>query len=219
MPVPGSPTSPGNPDTAGERGNADAAFVDKAAARASFAAARRARTADEVAAARAAIARHVLARSAAGRWRRVAAYEPLRGEPGSVELLDGLAAHGVEVLVPVTLADRDLDWRPAGSDPAEPTLGVGAIAGVDCVLAPALAVAADGTRLGRGGGSYDRALARVPASTIVAALLYDDELVDALPRDSWDIAVDAVVTPSGWQDLETGGRRPAGRNAGLRPPR
>jgi 5-formyltetrahydrofolate cyclo-ligase len=149
----------------------------------------------------------------------VAGYEPLPSEPGSYELLEELTARGVEVLVPVTLPDRDLDWRRAHSGPTDRTLGVGAVARVDCVLAPALAVAADGTRLGRGGGSYDRALARLPARTVVAALVYDDELVDALPRDAWDVAVDAVVTPSGWRDLAVGTRRPAGRNAGMPPPR
>ena len=42
-------------------------------------------------------------------------------------------------------------------------LGVDSVAEADLVLVPALAVGADGTPLGRGGGSYDRALARVPA--------------------------------------------------------
>ncbi len=75
-------------------------------------------------------------------------------------------------------------------------------AAVDVVLVPALAVATDGTRLGRGGGSYDRALARVPSATPVAALLYDTEVVVHLPSEPWDLPVRAVVTPSGgWRDL------------------
>jgi hypothetical protein len=40
---------------------------------------------------------------------------------------------------------------------------------------PALAVGRDGTRLGRGGGSYDRALARVGAAIQTVALLYPGE--------------------------------------------
>jgi 5-formyltetrahydrofolate cyclo-ligase len=52
-------------------------------------------------------------------------------------------------------------------------------------------------RLGRGGGCYDRALARVPVGTFVCALLYDDEVLDAVPSAPHDRRVTAVVTPSG----------------------
>ena len=105
----------------------------------------------------------------------------------------------MRVLVPVTQPDRDLDWVAL---PGDEPLGPDAIAGVDAVIVPALAVAADGTRLGRGGGSYDRALARIPAGAPVAALLYDTERWRTLPGDPWDRPVSATVTPSGgWQDI------------------
>ncbi|MGI8761179.1 MAG: 5-formyltetrahydrofolate cyclo-ligase, partial [Jatrophihabitantaceae bacterium] len=76
-----------------------------------------------------------------------------------------------------------------------------AVAAADAVLVPALAVARDGTRLGRGGGSYDRALLRRRPGAPAAALLFDGELLDALPREQWDVPVQAVVLPAGWQDL------------------
>jgi 5-formyltetrahydrofolate cyclo-ligase len=66
---------------------------------------------------------------------------------------------------------------------------------------PALAVSRSGVRLGRGGGSYDRALARVPPGMPIIAMIYDDELVDELPHDDWDVPVTGAVTPSGWHDL------------------
>lgn len=164
---------------------------------------RRGLSAEAIADARAAVRAAVLARAAQHGWRRVAGYLPLRTEPGSVELLDGLRMVGIEVLVPVLLPDRDLDWAhwPGARRHLGPTGGVAAIGRVDAVLAPALAVATDGTRLGRGGGSYDRALARVAASTPVAALLHDGELVQHLPRADWDRRVTAVVIPAGWHDL------------------
>ena len=190
-------TSVGGPDASpGE---------EKARLRERLIAARRARAADDLEAARAAIREHVLRRCDREGWRVVAAYEPLRTEPGSVELLAALAPRGVRVLVPVTLPDRDLDWRCE-----ERTLGVEAVGTADVVLVPALAVARDGTRLGRGGGSYDRALSRVPAGVPVAALLFDGELVDALPREPWDRPVDAVVTPAGWRELGNTGVAPSG---------
>ena len=51
--------------------------------------------------------------------------------------------------------------------------------------------------LGRGGGSYDRALARVPPGTPVVALLYPDELRASLPAAPHDRPVTAVLTPTG----------------------
>jgi 5-formyltetrahydrofolate cyclo-ligase len=160
---------------------------------------RRTLTPEQIEAARAAVRDAVLARQAEARWTSVAAYLPLRTEPGSHELLEELVHRGVRVLVPVTQPDHDLDWVAL---PGDEPLGVDAIATVDVVLVPALAVATDGTRLGRGGGSYDRALARVPSATPVAALLYDAEVVVGLPSEAWDLPVGAVVTPSGgWRDL------------------
>lgn len=169
----------------------------KAALRAGLLAARRARPADELARARAGIRALVIARF--GGARVVAGYEPLRTEPGSVELLAAFAELGARVIVPVTLPDRDLDWT-IWDGPGAP-LGVDAISEADVVVVPALAVAADGTRLGRGGGSYDRALARVPAGVPTVALVFEGEVLPALPRDDWDVPVGAAATPTGWVRL------------------
>jgi 5-formyltetrahydrofolate cyclo-ligase len=160
---------------------------------------RRTLTAEDIETAQAAIGAAVLARCDQARWRSVAAFLPLRTEPGSLELLDELALRGVQVLVPVTLADRDLDWVAI---PGDVPLGRDAIATVDAVLVPALAIAHDGTRLGRGGGSYDRALRRLRPGVPKAALVYDAEVLARLPRDDWDVPVTAYVTPSGgWTDI------------------
>lgn len=141
----------------------------------------------------------------------IAAYRPLRTEPGSLELLEELHRAGYRVLVPITLADRDLDWSywtPAVS--SEPpalrvdALGVDALRSAALVLVPAFAVDRAGHRLGRGGGSYDRALARVAPGTPVAALLYDRELLDDVPVDAWDRPVTAAVQPSGWTIVGAG---------------
>jgi 5-formyltetrahydrofolate cyclo-ligase len=170
----------------------------KAELRARLLAARRALTDAEIAQARAAVRGHVLARAAADGWRSVAAYLPLRTEPGSVELLEELRARGVHVLVPVLLDDRDLDWMPWGAADAS---GRQAIGECDAVLAPALAVSRSGVRLGRGGGSYDRALPRRRKGAPAIALLHAGEVVDELPADPWDAPVDEAVTPDGFLRL------------------
>lgn len=134
---------------------------------------------------------------------RVACYTSRPGEPGTRTLLAELRRHDIEVLLPVLLPDDDLDWelRPTRSD-ALGTLGVHAVATVDLVIVPALAVDTAGRRLGQGGGSYDRALGRVPARVPVLAVVHDDELFDAavspLPTLPHDLLVQAVATPSRW---------------------
>ena len=180
----------------------DATVAAKTELRRVAIAARAALTAEDREAARTAVLGHVLARWEAERWRTVAGYVPLRSEPGSAELLTALRRRGVRVLVPITLPDRDLDWAEWNGDGHGPGLGVNTVSAADVVLTPARAVARDGTRLGRGGGSYDRALARVARTTPRVALLFDGELLDALPAAPWDVAMTAVVTPSGWVALE-----------------
>ena len=70
-----------------------------------------------------------------------------------------------------------------------------AVARADVVLAPALAVDHAGNRLGRGGGSYDRALARVGPLIPLIALLYDGELLGHVPSEPHDTPVRAAVRP------------------------
>ena len=117
------------------------------------------------------------------------------------------------MLLPVLRPDNDLDWAaydgPAGLvaagrgllEPTSPPLGVHALATADVVLVPGLAVSSRGERLGRGGGSYDRALGRVPAGTPVTVLLYDDEVGLDVPVEPHDRPVTHVATASGVQAL------------------
>jgi 5-formyltetrahydrofolate cyclo-ligase len=135
---------------------------------------------------------------------RCAAYVPVGAEPGGPGLVDALAAV-TALLLPVLLPDGDLDWAEYDGDlrrtprgllePTGPALGPSAVAGVDLIIVPALAVSRSGMRLGRGGGSYDRALARATAAYKVA-LLHDGELLDEVPAEPHDRRVDAVITPS-----------------------
>ena len=135
----------------------------------------------------------------------VAAYVPVGSEPGGPGLVPALAAAPARLLLPVLLPDGDLDWAvftgdltagPRGlREPAGPALGPAAITQADVVVVPALAVDRRGTRMGRGGGSYDRALARVAAETLVVALLHDGELLDEVPAEPHDRPVHAVITP------------------------
>jgi 5-formyltetrahydrofolate cyclo-ligase len=156
------------------------------------------------------------------RARTVAAYVSVGSEPGTLALLDALRSRGVRVLLPALLPDNDLDWgeyagpgslarvqhggRMALFEPSGERLGPDAVTAADVVLLPGLAVDARGMRLGRGGGSYDRVLARLDragARPRLVVLLYDTEVVARVPVEPHDRPVHAVVTPSGARRFAT----------------
>ncbi len=137
----------------------------------------------------------------------IAAYYSIGTEPDTRGLVYALWKRGSYVLLPVLRPDGDLDWAsyegpdslvpgPRGlREPGEPTRGVDAVARADAVLVPALAVDGAGRRLGRGGGSYDRALARVGPLVPLIALVYDEELVERVPSEGHDVPVRATASP------------------------
>ena len=137
----------------------------------------------------------------------VAAYVSVGSEPGTGPLLDALVAAGKRVILPVLRPDLDLDWAVyAGADrlvsagrgllePAGAPIGRDALATADLVIVPGLAADRAGMRLGRGGGSYDRALPR--ATGTVWCLLNSEEVLDAVPSAPHDCRVDAALTADG----------------------
>jgi 5-formyltetrahydrofolate cyclo-ligase len=181
---------------------------DKAALRKSLLAARKLLSPQQRTEAGRAIRDAVLALPEAQMAGTVAAYYSVATEPETRGLVYALWKRGTYVLLPVLLPDGDLDWasyegpdslRPGRfglSEPAEPPRGVTGIASADLVLAPAVAVDHRGWRLGRGGGSYDRALTRVGPRVPTVALLYDGELVDEVPAGPRDQRVRLIAQPS-----------------------
>jgi 5-formyltetrahydrofolate cyclo-ligase len=145
--------------------------------------------------------------------RTVAAFVPDPIEPGAGRLPDALGRLGARILLPVVPdTGRELRWaehtgplapgRFGLMEPVGPRLAPTAIGEADVVVVPALAVALDGARLGRGGGYYDRALPLARADAVLVSLVFDDELADSLPAEPHDRPVTAVVTPSGgWQAI------------------
>lgn len=182
----------------------------KAALRSVLRARRRALEPDTVRAFADALARAALARPEVAKAQTVALYVSYGPEPGTSTLRKELRHRGVRVLLPVLLPDNDLDWAedPGDADlyyplrgpatPRGPRLGVDAIGAADVVIVPGLAVDRDGVRLGQGGGSYDRVLARVPAGTPVLVLVYDSEVLGrgAVPADVHDRRVTGWVIPA-----------------------
>ncbi|WP_297082490.1 5-formyltetrahydrofolate cyclo-ligase [uncultured Demequina sp.] len=148
----------------------------------------------------------------------VSVYASRAHEPGTLPLIEALFERGVQVLIP-RLGDGlrrgwtmyqgadDLIERAPGRPP-EPSgefLPPEAIEQAQIVIVPALAVDSHGTRLGQGGGWYDRALEGLDPRVPIVALTYAAEFRGAgelpLPRESHDVGVHRVVTPQGLTDL------------------
>jgi 5-formyltetrahydrofolate cyclo-ligase len=156
----------------------------------------------------AAVTQRVLDLPEVERSRTVAAFISYGTELATRPLLDALTDRGVAVLLPVLLDDDDLAWRRyAGPDrlvpgrrgllePAADAAGDAAVETVDAVVVPGVCYDLSGRRLGRGGGSYDRALARLPAGVPRIAVALDSEVVPELPAEEHDERVDVIVTPT-----------------------
>ena len=110
----------------------------------------------------------------------------------------GAGAHGGRRLVYRRWRDEDgLEPdlcgipAPAPGDGLEPEQ-------IGLLLVPALAVDADGLRLGSGGGWYDRLRADPRWRTIPAlAVLPAACVTEALPRDPWDVPFDGWIDEDG----------------------
>jgi 5-formyltetrahydrofolate cyclo-ligase len=126
--------------------------------------------------------------------RVVAVYLSFATEPGTGPLIQWLTDQRVRALAPTLLPDADLGWMDV---PDGAPLGLDAITDAQVILVPALAVDLSGHRLGRGGGSYDRALTRVRTGQTVLAVVHDHEVLDAVPFEPHDRIVDGALTPSG----------------------
>ena len=65
---------------------------------------------------------------------------------------------------------------------------------IDLVIVPGVAFDMHGFRLGRGGGYYDRYLARFSRGTATIGVCFDIQFVEEIPTEPTDIAVHAVVS-------------------------
>ncbi|HEY0237092.1 MAG TPA: 5-formyltetrahydrofolate cyclo-ligase [Friedmanniella sp.] len=149
----------------------------------------------------------------------VAAYLSVGDEPDTLRLVAWLGTRRVRVLLPL-LTDSSGNRLPepawaaydgpealrAGPlgllEPTTTPLPARQLPEAELVVCPGLAANAQGDRLGRGGGWYDRALVHAGQSTPVVVLLNRDEVLEAIPTQPWDRRVDRLVTPEGIVDCD-----------------
>lgn len=145
--------------------------------------------------------------------RRLAMYWAIDGEMSLYPLLRQCWELGKEVYLPAITGDHTMSFRLHGPDDSlcevqnhimqpSPTAPEARVDLLDIVFTPLVAFTSGGGRLGLGGGYYDRALARPSTrrdKPRIIGVAHDCQRVTALPEDSWDVRMDAILTESGVQ--------------------
>jgi 5-formyltetrahydrofolate cyclo-ligase len=137
--------------------------------------------------------------------RVIAGYWPISEEADVRPLLEALGRQGCQLTLPVVPAPRQpllfRRWSPgapleAGFHGTFQPLPESPLLRPDLVLVPLLAFDRGGSRLGYGGGYYDRTLAalRAQGPLLAVGIAFSAQEVAVLPRESHDQGLDWIVT-------------------------
>lgn len=143
-------------------------------------------------------------------WRdadRIAVYQAADGELDTQPLVCTARAENKRLFLPVILANNSLQFREWREDTdlvinrygiAEPpeTANSAELDTLALVCVPLVAWDRQGNRLGMGGGFYDRTFADADSRGLLVGLGYTLQEQTSLPRDTWDVSLDLVVTES-----------------------
>ena len=149
------------------------------------------------------VMRRVEALPCFGEARRIVLYHALPDELPTAAMI-ARWSHDKEILLPRVVGDHDMEivayhasqlatgayniLEPTGSEV------VAHFSASDVAIVPGVAFDRHGNRLGRGKGYYDRFLRRFAVTTI--GVCPDFRLIDAIPAESHDVAMNCVITPS-----------------------
>ena len=135
----------------------------------------------------------------------------LPDEPETRDLIRRAWEEGKKVALPKTDIRHGLTWWEIQPGPLptletlwEPLPGKHvpiAVENLEGFCVPGRAFDARGTRLGRGGGHYDRALSVRSRRAWVTGLFFSIQEMENLPREVHDVALPQVVTETGWRSL------------------
>ena len=146
---------------------------------------------------------HILTSSEFEGAKTIASYISYGEEPQTKDLNELLLKSGKNLVLPRILKDKDLEWVVWNGESSKLAKNgkilepIGdAISGeiIDIAIVPTLHANPEGHRLGQGGGSYDRALAKISAWRI--GLIYSGELtIEPFPVEPHDVKLSAIATP------------------------
>ena len=156
-----------------------------------------------------AVARRLFRVTAVRRARRVAVYLSMGSELMTAPLIAALEARHIKVFAPALLRGGMHFRALTRTRPQRHRLGMlqprsgraFRAREMDVLVLPLLGFDPFGTRLGQGGGYYDRALAHCRFRPYRLGLAYAAQQVSQLPRAVWDQPLDAVLTERGLQQF------------------
>ncbi len=178
----------------------------KAALRVTAHAARAALTADERAEAAEAVSRHFFELIKPDQSAVIAAYWRIRDELDCQPILVRLMDNNHTVVLPVVNGPEEpLELRVWEQGASLYEAGYGTLAPADqaphaepdIVLMPLLGFDAKGTRLGYGGGYYDRTLSQMSQKPKLIGLAFAAQELNSIPREAHDVPLDIVITENG----------------------
>ncbi len=136
----------------------------------------------------------------------VASYVPMAGEADPALLEQAATAVGCAIALPhITTRDAPMRFLAVDSDAAlvpgpfglrQPRHDAPALV-PDIILTPLVAFDSRLNRLGQGAGYYDRVFDAFPTAWRIG-IAWSAQRVDAVPVESWDVKLHAIVTEQEW---------------------
>ena len=143
----------------------------------------------------------------------ISGFWPIRSEADIRPLVARLRERGARLCLPVVLDRETIVFREVLPDTPLVKTGFGttgpgpeaAVLDPDILLVPLSAFDRVGHRIGYGAGHYDRAIDRLRAKGHAPTLIgiaFDCQEVASVPAEPHDVALDAILTESGFRVLK-----------------
>ena len=150
----------------------------------------------------------------------VSSFWPIRSEINPYNLTQELKLRGAQLALPVVMDKTTLEFRTYDHDDDLIDAGFGtkgpsanaAVVDPDVLLVPLAVFDQHCGRIGYGAGFYDRAIAKLRAKgrcPKTFGLAFDQQLVDQVPQDEFDIKLDYILTPQKTFKNSTADQTPA----------
>ena len=136
----------------------------------------------------------------------VACYVNKGSEVETKPIIRNILSSSKKVLVPTVTGERDLVFSELRSleelvlgtfgilEPQPDLTRPRSLETVDLAFIPGIVWDSEGYRVGWGKGYFDAVLEKLPSWATSIGLAYDQQVVDRVPREEFDLPVDLVVT-------------------------